>query len=166
MKCGAAALAITKQMKLYMKNVNLTNSRNKKAGFYKRAYVSMILITVLAVLMPSANLFTVSAQTTVKPAGNNIDKGDFKIGFSPATLKKNPKKVMDKEVADSLLEVAKSLNEVIALPYDVYLNFDKCGEPNAFYNPEVKEITMCYEFLLDFEQALKRFQKNRLKLTI
>jgi hypothetical protein len=126
----------------------------------------MILSAVLTAVAPTANLRSASAQTTTKPAGNNIDKGDFKVGFSPATLKKNPKKTMDKEVAASLIELTKPLNEIIALPYDVYLNFDECGEPNAFYNPAVKEITMCYEFLLDFEQALKRFQKNRLKLTI
>ena len=109
---------------------------------------------------PNASLRSVSAQTIVKTAGNNIDKGDFKIGFSPATLKQNPKKAMAKEVADSLVEITKPLNEIIALPYDVYLNFDTCGEPNAFYNPEVKEITMCYEFLDDFEEAFKKVSKK------
>ena len=100
-------------------------------------------------------------QIVAKPTENAIDKGDFKVGFSPATLKKNPKKVMDKEVAESLVEITKSLNEIIALPYDVYLNFDGCGEPNAFYNPEVKEITMCYEFLAGFGKAFKRVSRNQ-----
>lgn len=63
---------------------------------------------------------------------------------------------MPKEIADSLVEVANPLNEVIALPFDVYLNFDECGEPNAFYNPNVKEITMCYEFLAEFEETFKQ----------
>ena len=144
-----------------MKPVNLTNSKN--TGIIKRTVVSIILCAVLSAVAPTANLRSISAQTTSKPAGNSIDKGDFKIGFSPATLKKNPKKVMDKEVAESLLET-KPLNEIVALPYDVYLNFEKCGEPNAFYNPEVKEITMCYEFLDDFEQAFKKVSKNRAEI--
>jgi hypothetical protein len=125
-----------------------------------RGIVSMILCAVLTTVAPNASLRSVAAQTIVKTAGNNIDKGDFKIGFSPATLKQNPKKAMPKEVADSLVEITKPLNEIIALPYDVYLNLDTCGEPNAFYNPEVKEITMCYEFLDDFQEAFKKVSKN------
>lgn len=147
-----------------MKLVNLTNSKNKNTKIMSRAIVSMILCAVLTTIAPTANLHSVSAQTTGKPAGNNIDKGDFKIGFSPATLKLNPKKAMPKEVADSLLEITKPLNEIIALPYDVYLNFDKCGEPNAFYNPEVKEITMCYEFLEEFQEAFKKVSKKQTEI--
>ena len=145
-------------MKINSKFVNLMSSKNNEA--IKRFVVSAILFAILMAVAPTANLPSISAQAKSKPAGNSIDKGDFKIGFSPATLKANPKKVMDKEVADSLLEITKPLNEIIALPYDVYLNFDKCGEANAFYNPEVKEITMCYEFLAEFEKTFKQISKK------
>ena len=136
------------------------SAKNKNIGIFNRTIGLTILCAVLFAVVPPANLPAVSAQTVNKPTGNNIDKGDFKIGFSPATLKKNPKKAMDKELAESLVEITKPLNEIVALPYDVYLNFDECGEPNAFYNPEVKEITMCYEFIEDFEKAFKRISKN------
>ncbi|MDQ3129151.1 MAG: DUF4344 domain-containing metallopeptidase [Acidobacteriota bacterium] len=149
-------------MNIYSKLLNLTNSKNTR--LIKRSVVSMVLFAVLTAVAPTAGSRSASAQTTIKPTGNIIDKGDFKIGFSPATLKTNPKKAMDKEVAASLLEITKPLNEIIALPYDVYLNFDKCGEPNAFYNPEVKEITMCYEFLDEFEQTFKKVSKNRAEI--
>lgn len=145
-------------MKFYSKFGELTNA--KSIEIIKRVAVSTILFAVLTALAPSANLHSVAAQAKSKPAGNGIDKGDFKIGFSPATLKANPKKAMDKEVAESLVEITKPLNEIIALPYDVYLNFDKCGEPNAFYNPQVKEITMCYEFLEEFEKTFKQISKK------
>ncbi len=145
-----------------MKPIYLTKYEN--IGIIKRAIVSMILCAVVTGVSPTANLRSVSAQTAVKPAGNSIDKGDFKIGFSPATKKQYPKKVMDKEVAASLVEITKPLNEIIALPYDVYLNFDECGEPNAFYNPAVKEITMCYEFLNEFEQTFKQVSKNKAQI--
>lgn len=115
----------------------------------------------VAALLVFAGITTSSAQTIAKSAANNIDKGDFKVGFSPATVKKTPKKAMPKEVADSLLEITKPLNETIALPYNVYVNFDQCGEPNAFYDPEVKEITMCYEFLDEFQRAFKKVSKNQ-----
>ncbi len=149
-------------MKIYSKFLNLTKSKN--TGILKRSVVSMVLFAVLTALAPTVNLRPVSAQAKGKPAGNSIDKGDFKIGFSPATLKANPKKTMDKEVAASLLELTKPLNEIIALPYDVYLNFDKCGEANAFYDPEVKEITMCYEFIEEFEKAFKQISKKQAEI--
>lgn len=142
-----------------MKITKLMNFEND--GIVKRAIVSMILCAVLTVVSPIADTRRISAQTNVKTTGNNIDKGDFKVGFSPATMKKNPKKAMPKDLADSMVEIAGSLNEIIALPYDVYLNFDECGEPNAFYNSGVKEITMCYEFIMEFEQTFKEVSKNQ-----
>lgn len=147
-----------------MKSANLINSKNEKNKFIKRTVVLTIFYALLISFAPTANLPTAAAQIKGKSTGNALDKGDFKLGFSPATLRKNPKKVMDKEVADSLVEITQSLNEIIALPYDIYLNFDKCGEPNAFYNPEVKEITMCYEFLEDFDQAFKKISKNQAQI--
>lgn len=120
---------------------------------------SGLFIFLLTVFL-SANLSTVSAQTKTGAAKNNIDKGDFKVGFSKATLKSSPNKKMPKEISDFLVEIANTLNEIIALPYDVFLNFDVCGEPNAFYHPGNKEITMCYEFLEEFEQVFKTVSKN------
>ena len=147
-----------------MKIIKSMYSDIKHTRMVKRALVSILICVVLTAAAPTANLRLVSAQTVNKTTGNTIDKGDFKVGFSPATKKQYPKKVMDKEVAESLVEITNSLNEVIALPYDVYLNFDKCGEPNAFYNPEVKEITMCYEFLNEFEETFKKISKNRVEI--
>lgn len=136
--------------------IDLTNSKIISKQLIKSLAVSILLLIGL-VFIPNTNSYSVAAQTAAKA----IDKGDFKVGFSPATLKKNPKKVMDKEVAQALLEVTTPLNELLALPYDVYLNFDECGEPNAFYNPQTKEITVCYEFLAGFEEAFKTITNNQ-----
>jgi hypothetical protein len=126
----------------------------------KNAIIYLVLYSVLIAVLPMANLSPVSAQTKNRPAGNNIDKGDFKVGYSPATLKQDPKKSMPKEIADLLREITKPLNEIIALPYDVYVNFDICGQPNAFYNPNTKEITMCVEFIDEFERIFKQVSED------
>ncbi len=136
--------------------IDLTNSKINSKQLIKSLAVSILLLIGL-VFISNTNSYSVASQTAAKAT----DKGDFKVGFSPATLKKNPKKIMDKEVAQALLEVTAPLNELLALPYDVYLNFDECGEPNAFYNPQTKEITMCYEFLADFEEAFKTVTNNQ-----
>ena len=142
-----------------MKIVNLFNSERKTNFLGKSAFGAMIL-SVLVLVLALVPLLHTTARAQTKPAVNVTDKGDFKVGFSPATKKQFPKKAMPQEIADSLAEITNPLNEVIALPYDVFLNFDECGEPNAFYNSEVKEITMCYEFLADFEETFKKISKN------
>lgn len=147
-----------------MKTQNSMNQKRKIDQYRKLSIVSLIFCTLAAVFAFTLEWNAVLAQKPVKALENTIDKGDFKVGFSPATLKKYPKKAMPKDVAESVLEIAKSLNEIIALPYNVYINFDKCGEPNAFYNPEVKEITMCYEFLADFERVFKKVSKKQAEI--
>ena len=39
------------------------------------------------------------------------------------------------------------LNENFRLPYDVLVEAVECGEANAFYDPDVKVVTICYEFV-------------------
>lgn len=112
------------------------------------------LITVILVLAAAAVAHGQATQAASDAA--KIDKGDFKVGFSPKTKAKQPKKAMPPEVAELVREIATEMNKAIALPSDVYLNFDVCGEPNAFYNPETKEITMCYEFVTFFEETFKK----------
>src|SRR3954471_20383261 len=59
---------------------------------------------------------------------NPLDKGDFKVGFSPITRARTPKKAMPADEKAAFQEIATSLNSFIALPKDIYLNIDTCGE--------------------------------------
>ncbi len=125
------------------------------------AFRTFILLTI-AIALAAINI---AAQPGAKPAAKHpLDKGDFKVGFSPKTKARTPKKAMPKEEHDALDGMAASLNGMVALPRDVYLNLDTCGEPNAFYNPETSEITMCYEYIAYFEEAFKTIEKNQTKV--
>ncbi|MBK8810555.1 MAG: DUF4344 domain-containing metallopeptidase [Acidobacteria bacterium] len=124
-----------------------------------RGFVMKFVAVMLFSLLAAGASF---AQMPVKaPVASSIDKGDFKVGFSPKTKAQDPKKAMPAEIAEVLKEIATAMNEIIALPYDVFLNFDTCGEPNAFYNPGTKEITMCYEFISYFEETYKKGIKDK-----
>ncbi|QOV37919.1 hypothetical protein IM697_05780 [Streptomyces ferrugineus] len=64
-----------------------------------------------------------------------------------------PKKAADRQ-AEAFLRRTKALegvasyaDAIIRLPYDVPLRAKSCGEANAFWNPETKDITYCYEFV-------------------
>ncbi|MFV0389747.1 MAG: DUF4344 domain-containing metallopeptidase [Pyrinomonadaceae bacterium] len=132
----------------------------------KKTFVLAVLFATSLVILIIGNSAAVHAQAvagdsldSVNTKGS-IDRGDFKIGFSPVTLKRDPSKRMDAELTSTLKEMIKPLNQIVAMPYDVYLNFDTCGEPNAFYNPNAKEITMCYEFLTQFDQVFSQISSN------
>ena len=100
-------------------------------------------------------------QSVAAPAKNPLDRGDFKVGFSPFTKAKSPKKEMPKDEKAILQEIATSLNSLLALPKDIYLNFDTCGEANAFYNSSSAEITFCYELVDQFEREFKTISKSQ-----
>ncbi|MFF3258354.1 DUF4344 domain-containing metallopeptidase [Streptomyces sp. NPDC002932] len=87
------------------------------------------------------------ATATASPTGTGrivvtYEKGKTaKDRQAEAFLKKN--KVLE--------GVADYANAIVALPRDVPLRGRSCGTANAFWNPETKDISYCYEFL----EALK-----------
>lgn len=81
------------------------------------------------------------------------DTGDFKIGYAPEKGKKS--KPIDKDLQKSFQGLADGLNSTFALPYDVYIAAAECGESNAFYDSEKKQLTMCYELYAEFDELFK-----------
>jgi hypothetical protein len=102
--------------------------------------------------------------TPAKPGKNPLDKGDFKVGFSPITRAKTPKKAMPADEREAFQEIADALNSIIALPKDIYINLDTCGEANAFYSPGTEEIIFCYELIDQFDQEFRTVSKDPKKV--
>jgi len=81
-----------------------------------------------------------------------VDEGDFVLGFI------EPESDALRPLAERLLAtedftvVTQALNDTVGLPADLPITFAECGLINAFYDPELRAITMCYE-LFDFIQT-------------
>jgi hypothetical protein len=71
---------------------------------------------------------------------------------------------MPKEETEVLQGVADALNSLLAMPKDIYLNLDTCGEANAFYSPDSDEIIFCYELLDQFEREFKTISKSQARV--
>jgi hypothetical protein len=54
------------------------------------------------------------------------------------------------EVLESM---ATEMSSVFRLPRAITLKAAKCGEPNAYWDPEAAEITVCYELVRDYVQV-------------
>ena len=75
------------------------------------------------------------------------DRGDFKVVYAP--VKDASYKELQQIFKETQLfeETVKALNETLILPSDVAVTLRECGEINAFYEPDAKRISMCYELV-------------------
>ena len=76
------------------------------------------------------------------------DRGDFYITYmeNPNTPFENSSK--DWLISNQYLEVQRDfLNELFSLPYDVEILATECVDANMFYDWQLKQIILCYEFI-------------------
>ncbi len=78
---------------------------------------------------------------TVDSGGNTIKMGRVETDTDGAQA-----------TADLISEEVQALNEEFKLPAMLKVNVESCGEANAWYDPEVREITMCTEFADDIAE--------------
>ena len=77
----------------------------------------------------------------------NEDEGDFIPVYVQVENEKYAefnRRFKDQKVIEDITD---SLNEALALPVDVNVTFKDCGQINAWYYPNTKTVTMCYEFM-------------------
>lgn len=80
--------------------------------------------------------------------------GSFRVAYRAVDDSTYARWQDDFRKARFLEDVAGWLNEWIALPKDVTIGFEKCGEPNAYYHPETHSVSLCYELVEDLDDAL------------
>ena len=96
------------------------------------------------------------------------DVGDFYVIYKP-----NPNSAYSGEDTafywlknSELLEIETAfLNENFRLPYDVEIVAQECNEINAFYDPNTKQIMMCYELIDDVFETWYLFNEDNPDLT-
>jgi hypothetical protein len=85
-----------------------------------------------------------------KPSAEKArDAGDFKYEYGAVKNEKFAgwrREMMEERVLE---EIAGELNNQLALPEDVTISFDECGEVNAHYDPEKHRVSICYELMED-----------------
>ena len=99
---------------------------------------------------PTPPLVESHVPSGFKPTADKArDAGDFKYVYTPVKNKKYGqwrRELMQERVLE---EIAGELNKQLALPEDVTLSFDQCGDVNAYYDPERRRVSICYELLED-----------------
>ncbi len=114
--------------------------------------LAILIFAVSSATAQAARFDFQSLQLVAEPLPQTkiVDKGDFKVGFAPEKGVKSKQK-MDADTSKSLQGLADDLNETFALPSNVYIATAECGEANAFYDAEKKQLTMCDELYLELD---------------
>jgi len=112
-------------------------------------------------LNTNANAQPVSAQPG-KPAKRR-DEGDFIVQHLEVTSPRYQE--FDRHVQSSRLleDAADKLNNSLSLPRDIFLRTKDCNEVNAFYDPNDRSITICYELMGHFYRIFKSAGENEEK---
>lgn len=105
-------------------------------------------ILLLCAALPLAASGCAPAEGASADAG-----GSFVVAYEPVASPDYRRWQADLREAGVLEHVAEALNRTFLLPLDVRLAFAECGEPNAFYDPDVRRIRICYELMDDLYGA-------------
>lgn len=111
--------------------------------------------------IPSDNIYpSPEASRTPKEAGAAPARngGEFLFEYRPpaSPAYANIREVLQR--SQVLEQLAGGLNEELALPTDVTLATEQCGAVNAFYNPQSKRLSLCYELVNQFADMYQRIE--------
>lgn len=105
------------------------------------------ILSVLAVLLIIAG--TAAYFLLKKP------EGKFIIKFNPA--KPEAKEFYDLFQKNKFFEKQiQEINDILILPHDLEIIFTHCEETNAWYDPEIKQLQLCYELIQDLHENFKK----------
>lgn len=83
------------------------------------------------------------------------DRGDFRIRYGPIQGDRSLQPLKHVLETSGTYEAAVAdLNAALRLPEDVTIEFSECGSEDAYYDPNLRQITLCYELIQRYTQAL------------
>lgn len=138
------------------------------AGGYLMKYASIIALGAMALSLSPAlaetaaetapdleSIARVEAEvlTPGAEAGEEIGKYRFVLSFEPGEGREEALIRTRLERGGELARILDELSAQIALPQDVPVRFTHCGQPNAFWSPTEKDVTMCYELMALYNQG-------------
>ena len=94
-----------------------------------------------------------------------VDSGDLRLRYQPRkkrtaltdshTVGSNPQTI-EKLISD--------LNQRLILPFDINVVFVDCELPDAFYDPDNREVTLCYQLIDEYYDLFAKKLKDKTKL--
>lgn len=109
-----------------------------------------LLVLFLLIILVS---FSCNLQKNIDNKAGLAKSGKIKVIYEEV---KNPKLVhwrSDLMRLQILEELEKDINNTFSIPVDITISFSQCDTNNAFYDPEKKHISICYELIEDLNKS-------------
>jgi hypothetical protein len=98
------------------------------------------------------------ASTTPAPV---VDKGDLKLRYQTPKSTEASKTHTVGSNPEAIEKVISELNQRLILPFDMDVSFEDCGEPNAYYDPETHQITLCHQLIDVYYELFAKKVKDK-----
>ena len=125
-------------------------------------FLTAALALCLVALTASGPSHTSSAATRQKAAP--AAAGRFVVEYPPTKNKEYAAFQAELRKGRVLEGIVADLNSTFALPADIKVNFSECGQANAFYDPNRRSISMCYELVESFYDIFRDEEDNQEEL--
>jgi hypothetical protein len=110
----------------------------------------------------TATAFLSGCSLTGADLGSNLlslndrdDRGDISIAYGPVEEDNRLKALKHiLETSGTYEAIAQDLNGALSLPEDVQIEFLQCNSEDAYYDPNSQRITLCYELIQRYTEAL------------
>lgn len=93
-----------------------------------------------------------------------VDSGDLRLRYQPRKNAALAEKHAVGSNPQAIEELISDLNQRLKLPFDIYVVFVDCESPDAFYDPETREVTLCYQLIDDYYYLFAKKLKDKVKL--
>ena len=93
-----------------------------------------------------------------------VDNGDLKLRYQ---ARKNTSAATNRPVGANPQAIEKQiaeLNQRLILPFDIVVSFEDCEDPDAYYDPETHQITLCHQLIDEYYDLFARKIKDKTKL--
>ena len=105
---------------------------------------------------------TPTPQQIETPA--TVDSGDLRLRYQPRKNAALAEKHAVGSNPQAIEKLISDLNQRLKLPFDLYVVFLDCDSPDAFYDPETHEVTLCFQLIDDYYELFGRKLKDKKKL--
>ena len=98
-------------------------------------------------------------------AADAVDKGDLKFRYQPRKgIRAGAASRKVGSNPEAVERIIATLNERIALPFDITVASEDCDGPDAFYDPETHQLTVCHQLVDEYYDLFSRKVKDKAKL--
>ena len=100
----------------------------------------------------------------VETSAQAVDSGDLRLRYQPRKSVALAEKHAVGSNPQAIEKLISDLNQRLKLPFDIYVVFLDCDAPDAFYDPETSEVTLCYQLIDDYYELFGRKLRDKKKL--